>query len=62
MGPKGVTGEGGRTPAAAKALYRFAFKRQLFADAGFTVKLQIPLNPPLKKGDFKEAAVFSPPL
>jgi hypothetical protein len=41
-------------------LYRVAIKRQLFADAGFTVKLQIPLNPPLKKGDFKEAAVFPP--
>jgi hypothetical protein len=25
-------------------------------------KLQIPLNPPLKKGDFKEAAVFPPLL
>ena len=24
------------------------------------MKLQIPLNPPLKKGDFKKAAVFSP--
>jgi hypothetical protein len=40
--------------------YRVAFKRQLFADAGFTVKLQIPLNPPLKKWDFKEAVVFFP--
>jgi hypothetical protein len=45
---------------AMSALYRVAFKKQLFADAGFSVKPQIPLNPPLKKGDFKEAAVFPP--
>jgi putative transposase len=29
----------------AGILNRVSFKRQLFADAGFTTKLQIPLNP-----------------
>jgi hypothetical protein len=40
--------------------YRVAFKQHLCADAGFTVKIPIPLNPPFKKGDCKEAAVFPP--
>jgi hypothetical protein len=30
-----------------------AFNELFFASAGFTVKIQIPLNPPLPKGDFK---------
>ena len=38
---------------ATDPLYKNAFKQVILVAAGFTVKTQIPLNPPLPKGDFK---------
>jgi hypothetical protein len=40
-------------PTAGDGSYKkVAIKKQFMVAAGFTVKTQIPLNPPLLKGDF----------